>query len=264
VVIREKRKVMLRSALTLARKGLHVFPCQPRDKRPATTNGVKAATADLDMIRRWWQQDPQFNIAIATGKPSGIFVIDIDGIDAEGELRKLEAQHGTALPPTIEIITARGRHAWFKMPNTTIRNSAGKLAPGLDIRATGGYVLAPPSVHPSGRRYEWSVDCASAIADAPNWLTERIADTNGTGNGSKPPAEWRTLVQGINEGVRDCSLTKLTGYLLRRHVDPFVVLELIRSFNAMRCTPPLPDKDIERIVSSVAGLELKRRQAGNG
>jgi hypothetical protein len=58
--------------------------------------------------------------------------------------------------------------------------------------------------------------------------------------------------------------TKLTGYLLRRHVDPFVTLELIRTFNATRCTPPLPDKDIERIVASVAGLELKRRQTGNG
>jgi Bifunctional DNA primase/polymerase, N-terminal/Primase C terminal 1 (PriCT-1) len=188
-------------------------------------------------------------------------VLDVDGIDAEAELRKLEAKHG-ALPATVEVITARGRHVYFKMPAAPIRNSAGKLAPGLDIRATGGYVLVPPSIHPTGRRYEWSVDCAGAIADAPSWLTERT--TNGVGNGSKPPSEWRTLVQGINEGARDCSLTKLSGYLLRRHVDPFVALELIRSFNAARCTPPLPDKDIERIVSSVAGLELKRRQASNG
>jgi hypothetical protein len=180
------------------------------------------------------------------------------------ELRKLEAEHGT-LPATVEVITARGRHVYFKMPAAPIRNSAGKLAPGLDIRATGGYVLVPPSVHPTGRQYEWSVDCAGAIANAPDWLTQQIADRSGTnGKDGTPPSEWRTLVQGINEGARDCSLTKLTGYLLRRHVDPFVVLELIRSFNATRCTPPLPDKDIERIVSSVAGLELKRRQAGNG
>jgi len=72
------------------------------------------------------------------------------------------------------------------------------------------------------------------------------------------------LIKGVSEGARDCTLTKLTGYLLRRHVDPFLTLELIRIFNATRCTPPLPDKDVERIVSSVAGLELKRRQAGNG
>src|SRR5262245_12781302 len=82
-------EIMLRSALALAEKGLHVFPCQPRDKRPATTNGVKAATTDPDTIRQWWQRDPQLNIGIATGKPSGVFVLDVDGIDAEAELRKL-------------------------------------------------------------------------------------------------------------------------------------------------------------------------------
>jgi hypothetical protein len=254
---------MLRSALTLAtKKGLYVFPCLPRDKRPAVANGVKAATIDATTIRQWWRQIPDANIAIATGEPAGIFVVDVDGIDAEAELRKLEAKHGT-LPATVEVITARGRHVYFKMPAAPIRNSAGKLAPGLDIRATGGYVLVPPSIHPTGRRYEWSVDCAGAIAEAPSWLTERITNANGAGNGATPPSEWRELIKGVSEGARDCSLTKLTGYLLRRHVDPFVVLELVRSFNATRCTPPLADKDIERIVSSVAGLELKRRQASD-
>src|SRR5215475_2478729 len=242
---------------------MHVFPCLPRDKRPATTNGVLAATTNVDLIRGWWQRDPQFNVAFATGTLSGIFILDVDGVDAEAELRKLEAQHG-ALPATVEVITARGRHVYFKMPDAPIRNSAGKLGLGLDIRATGGYVLAPPSIHPTGRRYEWSVDCASAIADAPAWLLQIIAaPANGNGK-TTPPSEWRDLVKGVSEGARDCSLTKLTGYLLRRHVDPFVVLELIRSFNATRCTPPLPDKDVERIVSSVAGIELKRRGASRG
>jgi hypothetical protein len=255
---------MVRSALALAtKKRLPVFPCQPRDKPPAVANGVKAATTDAEIIQQWWRQLPEANIGIATGARSGIFILDVDGVDAEAELRKLEAQHG-ALPATVEVITARGRHAWFKMPAAPIRNSAGKLGPGLDIRATGGYVLAPPSVHLTGRRYEWSVDCASAIASAPSWLTERIADVSHTNGKGTPPSEWRDLIKGVSEGARDCSLTKLTGYLLRRHVDPFVTLELIRTFNATRCTPPLPDKDIERIVSSIAGLELKRRQTGNG
>ena len=112
---------MIRSALTLAAKGLYVFPCQPRDKRPATANGVKAATIDEITIRQWWQQIPDANIAFATGTPSKIFVLDVDGIDAEAELRKLEAKHG-ALPATVEVITARGRHVYFKMPTTPIRN----------------------------------------------------------------------------------------------------------------------------------------------
>src|SRR5262249_15335584 len=121
------------------------------------------------------------------------------------------------------------------------------------------------SIHPSGRRYEWSVDCARAIADAPSWLIERITDSgHATGNSTTPPTEWRDLIKGISEGARDCSLTKLTGYLLRRQVDPYVTWELCRFCNATGSPPPLPDKDVERIVNSVAGLELKRRQAGNG
>ena len=254
---------MIRSALTFARKGCCVFPCLPMDKRPATANGVLAATTDLDPIRKWWRQEPQFNIGIATGSRSGFFALDIDGADGETALRKLEAANGT-LPGSVEVITARGRHVWFKTPATPIRNSASKLGPNLDIRADGGYILAPPSTHPSGRQYHWSCDSASAIAGAPNWLIERIAD-NGHANGkaATPPSEWRELLKGVNEGARDCSLTRLCGYLLRRQVDAFVTLELIRVFNATRCTPPLPDADVERIVSSVAGLELKRRLGAN-
>jgi len=91
----------------------------------------------------------------------------------------------------------------------------------------------------------------------------KIAPSNGS-KSATAPSEWRDLVKGVSEGARDCSLTKLTVYLLRLHVDPFVVLELIRVFNTTRCTPPLSDKDVERIVSSVAGLELERRQTGRG
>ena len=175
---------MIRGALTLAKRKLCVFPCLPREKRPATSNGVKAATTEADILRRWWQQLPDANIGVATGTPSNVFILDVDGIDAESELRKLEAQHD-ALPATVEVITARGRHVYFKMPDAPIRNSTGKLAPGLDIRATGGYVLAPPSIHPTGRRYEWSVDCASAIADAPPWLLRIIAaPPDGTNSGA--------------------------------------------------------------------------------
>ena len=86
--------------------------------------------------------------------------MDVDGLDAEVELRRLEAKHGN-LPATVEVITTRGRHLYFQTPETSVRNSAGKVAPGIDVRGDGGYVLAPPSIHPSGRRYEWSVDCAS-------------------------------------------------------------------------------------------------------
>ena len=82
--------MILHAALTLAEKGMAVFPCQPRDKRPATERGYLDATTEAVIIKRWWRKNPDFNIAIATGTISGVFVGDIDGADAEAELRKLE------------------------------------------------------------------------------------------------------------------------------------------------------------------------------
>ena len=249
---------MIRTAIALAQKGMALFPCRPRDKRPATAKGLKDATTDLDIIKQWWRQELRFNIAIATGAVSGIFVIDVDGLDAEVELRRLEAEHG-GLPSTVEVITARGRHVYFRSPEVPVRNSASKIAPGIDVRGDGGYVLAPPSIHPSGRRYEWSVDCATALAEAPTWLIEKIA-SRANGVAPMPPEAWRELVtSGVVEGTRDSTITKLAGHLLRRRIDPFVALELLQTWNATRCAPPLPAADIERIVASVAGREFQRR-----
>ena len=251
--------MLLHTALTLASRGLHVFPCQPRDKRPATKNGLLDATTELETIRQWWRQEPQLNVAIATGRSSKIFVVDIDGPDAEGELCKLEAQHGE-IWPTVESITARGRHLFFRWPDRMVRNSAGRIAPGIDVRGEGGYVLAPPSIHPSGRAYAWSVDSANAFAAAPDWLLARITPTS---NGAPAPAtEWRALVRGgVEEGQRNQSVTRLAGYLLRRHLDAIVVLEMLTAWNAARCRPPLDVDEVTTIVDSIAARELKRRGA---
>jgi Bifunctional DNA primase/polymerase, N-terminal/Primase C terminal 1 (PriCT-1) len=256
---------MLRTALTLAARGLHVFPCVPSAKTPACTHGCKDATIDTVTIQAWWRSCPDFNIGIATGPASNLFVTDVDGDDGEGSLRKLEAAHGP-LPATVEVITPRGRHLYFKWPHLPLRNTVGKLADGIDTRGDGGYVLAPPSVHPSGRKYCWSVDTANAFAEAPRWLLDKITEpSNRNGNGATPPSEWRELVtSGVEEGKRNEQVTRLTGHLLRRHVDPFVTLQLAQSWNATHCRPPLPSRDVERIVNSIAGRELRRRTNGLG
>ena len=249
------------AAIQLAAKGIHVFPCLTRDKRPATAHGYNDATVDLATISKWWRQDPDMNLAIATGSISGLFVVDVDGIDAEMELRRLETQYGN-LPGTAEVITARGRHLYFKAPDAPLRNTASKIAPGIDTRADGGYVLAPPSIHPSGRRYAWSVDSAKSIAHAPAWLLEKLSQS---GAGAPTPVEeWRdTVAAGVGEGQRNCTVAKLSGHLLRRYVDPHVVLDLIQTWNSARCRPPLPEADVIRIVNSICAKEAKRR-GGHG
>ena len=246
---------MIRTALALAARGFHIFPCRPRDKRPATANGLKDATTDPDIIRVWWTQQPDSNVAIATGPASGIFVVDVDGLDAEAGLRQLEAEHG-ALPATVEVITARGRHIYFRWPQEPVRNSAGKIGTHIDVRGDGDYVLCPPSIHPSGRRYSWSVDSANYIAEAPGWL---VAKQNGVAISATPSPEWRTLIEGVGEGARNCSLARLAGHLLRHHINAFVTLGLLQAWNVTNCNPPLPTAEVEQIVNSIAGKELRRR-----
>jgi hypothetical protein len=246
-------------ALALAQKGWRVFPCSVAGKVPVTEHGHLDATVDVVAIHQWWSEK-DYNIGIACGAASGIFVVDIDG--GEAELGRLEAQHGE-LPPTVEVITSRGRHLYFKYPNVSVPNSAGKICTGVDVRGEGGYVVAAGSMHPDGRRYRWSVDSASVIAEAPRWLIDLITAPT-SGNGVATPAfEWRTLVaNGVVEGQRNTTIAKLAGLLLRRFVDPIVTLELLQAWNMVRCSPPLSPEDIERVVDSIAGRELRRRSGG--
>lgn len=159
------------AAAWYAKRGLQVLPCRPRGKIPASRHGTLDATCDLVTIGQWWHEHPDFNVAIATGR--GVFVLDVDGPQGESSLWELERQYGR-LPPTPESTTGRGRHLYFRHnKDVTIKNSAGKLGVGLDVRGEGGCVVAPPSNHPNGQRYRWSKDRRIdlvEIADAPDWL----------------------------------------------------------------------------------------------
>ena len=253
----------LDSALAIAARGQHVFPCKPRSKEPATPRGFLDATRRKGTITKWWRECPDYNLAIATGAQSNLFVLDIDSDDGESNLAKLSQQHSELPPPTTEVITSAGRHLYFRHPGQRVP-CAVKILPGIDVRGDGGYVLCPPSTHPSGRTYTWSVDCAGSIADAPDWL---VAFVTGRAEQAKPPTPdyiWSSIIADtIPDGSRNATLTKICGHLLRRYVSAGLTFEIIKIINTARCTPPLPAADIERICNSISGIELRRRN-GNG
>jgi hypothetical protein len=197
---------MIRSALSLAAQGVAVIPCRCRSKIPATAHGLKDATTDPEQITTWWTEQPDYNIGLVTGKISNLFVVDADGSDAELELQRL------GLPATVQTITARGKHYFFKYPSVPVRNSTSRVARGVDIRGTGGYCIVPPSVHESGHVYRWAG--ARIVAAAPDQLIAKISErANGK---ATPQAEWQRLfTSDILEGQRDCTLTRMTGKLLR-------------------------------------------------
>jgi hypothetical protein len=249
--------MLLRAALALAAKNIAIFPCAPGQKTPACRHGHLQATTDAIVINAWWHENPNYNLAIATGPKSGIFVVDTDGAEAEAALIALGD-----LPETVTVLTAKGRHRYFKLPPGLKMNcSVRKLIPGvgIDIRAEGGFAVCPPSRHPDGPVYKW-VKGIRTFADPPQWLLDKITAIKGSNGQHTPSSEWcRLVIEGVNQGERNDSITRLAGYLLRRYVDPAVVRELIRCWNEVRCRPPLPSEDIDRIIKSIAGREQGKR-----
>jgi putative DNA primase/helicase len=167
----------LEYALAYAREGFAAFPCRPRGKEPITKHGFKDATCDEAQIRKWWTRWPDANIGIATGARSGLIVVDIDSIDGATLLAELTQRFGQ-LTPTHCVVTGKGRHYYFKLPAGcgSIPSSA---KGGLDFRADDGYVIAPPSIHPDGKVYQWDTESSpNEMALAPEWLLDFARNRN--------------------------------------------------------------------------------------
>lgn len=189
--------------------GWPVFRLRPNSKLPATSNGFHDATTDSATVVEEWTRDPNANVGIATGAVSGLVVIDVDpGGDVTVEMLKRTLG---PLPPTLVALTPKGAHAYFRHPGVEIRCSAGRLGPGVDVRADGGYIVAPPSRLPDGE-YRWRLPDGQAeplpseLADLPAAWVAALREGKGanrSGNGSDNYA--RAAVAGELEAVRTAS-----------------------------------------------------------
>jgi len=217
--------------------------------------------ATPEAIRAHWERHPRSNVGVRTG--GGLVVLDVDpragGDDVLGDL---EHEHGE-LPPTLKVATGGGgTHYYLRGPRDLPSFDIGT---GLEVKAAGRQVVAPPSVHPdTGALYEWEADCAPGereLAELPAWVAQ------GRENGRERPArtstdEWVALVRdGLTEGGRNSGLARIVGHLLARDVDARLVAELAHLVNT-RCRPPLEAREVDRIVASIAGREIRRRNGG--
>jgi hypothetical protein len=196
--------------------------------------------------------------------------LDIDPRHGGDEsLAQLEHRQGK-FPDTVESITGGGgRHIFFTYPGGKhrIRNATALAGmPGLDVRGDGGYVVAPPSLHISGGRYEWEASSELdevTLAPMPAWFLKLLDQTaGGQARGRQPDHRRAWIARGANEGNRNNSVASLTGYLLRHRVDPIIALHLVAAWNEARCRPPLSEAEVFRTVDSIAGHELRRRHRG--
>ncbi len=232
--------------------------CPSPGKHPLTKRGVKDASKDPAQIIKWWQRWPWANVGVATGQVSGLFVLDIDGEAGEESLRGLEAEHGK-LPDTVEQLTGSGgRHLLFKHPAGQVIGNKVRIAPGLDVRGEGGYIVVAPSTHASGRQYAWEVSSRPGeveVAEAPGWLLGLLREESPRRR--LAPEEWQV---DIPEGQRNVELTRRAGSLLAKGIPPGEVLTMLKAWNEVHCKPPLPEEEVERIVKSIAGREVAKEQ----
>ena len=180
---------MLTWALRYVSQGWAVLPVAPGDKVPAVRGGrgVYDATTNAAMVRHIWTRWPRNNIGIAGGPASGLLVLDVDPRNGGDEtLGTLERRFG-ALPLSPRVLTpGGGQHLYFRHPSEFLRTRS-TLGDGLDVKGNGGFVIAPPSIHPNGGRYTWDVGALPSetpVADPPTWLLELLTK----GAASRPHA----------------------------------------------------------------------------
>ncbi|MGD0115628.1 MAG: phage/plasmid primase, P4 family [Dehalococcoidia bacterium] len=250
----------LTEALAYADRGWRVFPTD--GKIPfAGTHGFKDATSDKAIVLNWWQQRPDANVAGATGPAFGL-AIDVDAKNGGDEsLRDLQREHGE-LPPTPTSHTGGGGlHLIFAYPELadgeTIKNEVG-IAPGIDVRAEGGYIVLPPSLHISGRRYVWDVENGpdTPMAPLPDWLRAMVVTR--ADNGHRPAEPIGDI---IPNGERDKTLISLAGTMQRRGFSEESILAALRVENG-RCETPLADAQVREKVRSIVRYPPTSTAAG--
>jgi Bifunctional DNA primase/polymerase, N-terminal/Primase C terminal 1 (PriCT-1) len=241
---------------------------------PSAPNGLLSASTEPWQIKLWWHRAPLASLGVRTDK---LVVVDIDPRHGGDEsFAALEREHGE-MPPTWRVLTGGGgEHIIFACPDgIEARNVVAEQIPdpplgkGVDVRGRHGYIVAPPSMHISGRPYAWSVDhhpADVALAPAPDWLITRLTASRAAGAVGAPagPIEpipsdvWSQLTRQSITEYRDMAAAKIAGHLFRHSCDSQLIVGLLHAWNSGWCRPPLGPDELNRIIERVAAREAVR------
>ena len=256
---------LLYAALSYAARGWYVFPCDPRGKEPVATGGhhsdgtpkrlrfSQAATNDPEAVCALWTRwGMDCNIGLACG-PSGLIVVDIDPRNSGDETwHEVRRRHSVNDDTVTSLTGGGGTHYLYCVNGADPAQLRGELGPGVDIKKAGGYIIAPPSVHPdTGQTYEWEIsghpDDMQPIPLPPS-LLYLLKQDNVT-----KPAE--PIGEHIREGERNTTLASLAGSMRRRGASEAAILAALLQENTARCDPPLDASEVRGIAHSIARYE---------
>lgn len=235
---------MLDWARYYAGLGLRVLPItEGRKSPPMLTQWPERATTDYETVAAWWTSCPGSNIGVATGVGSALVDVETDE-GGEDSLSQWAASSGLVLPNTWSFRSGGGGiHRLYRCTHPDLQNRAGVL-PAVDVRANGGYAVFPPSLHPSGLRYEWIPGLAPAeLPDGPATLPFELFGLL-TGDRNKKSLE---VPEEIIEGGRNDTLFRLACKLRRDGLTEGEILAAVSVANETRCVPPLDVDEVETI-----------------
>lgn len=246
---------MYQWALKYAEMGLRVFPLQVKDKKPLPgSRGFKDATSDKEQLRKWWGENPNYNIGIATGEMAGggfLTVIDIDNDEAKGKsgsssLQAWLSDNNHQMPQTLVSKTGRGGFHYFYKTKEAFRNRT-ELLLSVDVRGDGGYIVAPPSIHPNGTCYKWAT--SNEIADA----DQAVLDLLNTQEKKEKQAGGI-----VTEGTRNDTLFRFGCSLQEKGLSDAAILQEMKEYNRAQFVPPLSNIEVEATYKGV----IQRYQKG--
>jgi hypothetical protein len=227
------------AAVALATNGWRVFPLKPGGKEPAIYGWPQRASADPQTVAALWRSRPHANIGLVTG--NGTVVIDVD------------TQHGGEInpdwPDTLTVSTPSDGWHFYYACDAPVRNSVGKLAPGVDVRGDGGYVVAPCSVFDDGRGWQWVDDGPIAHVDASLFT---ISDNMAPRASGGMSAQRFVPREHVGAGERNAYLASAAGWMYAQgssHADVEIGLH---AENECVCHPPLDADEVASIAASVA------------
>jgi len=250
-------------AIEYSNRGWSVFPLKAKDKTPLTQNGCKDATTNQDIIKDWWSKWPNANIGIATGQVSkGLIVIDLD-IDEEKGLNGVDSldewsQENGCFPQSWQTVTGRGGNHLLFTCDRPVKNKVNCL-PGVDVRGDGGYIVAPPSIHPNGNSYEWEWydgDCELAPIDE---TLEFFLSGGYAGGIAKERFE---MPETVNKGGRNDMLFRMACSMQSKGLSDQAIRGAVEEENRTKCNPPLSDREVRQILSSALSKEKGNSNTG--
>ena len=233
------------AAVEYATMGFSVIPVS-RDKKPLIKWAeFQKRIATHDELSSWRQRWPEANVAIVTGSVSGIAVVDADGKEGERWIAD------NAPKTSVYSRTRKGVHAFYRIPNGALVPNRARLAPEVDIRGEGGYVVVPPSIHESGHLYEW-IFIGGGWKELVEWEPTSRTNGNGNLNVNLSGVQSQALFdKPVGKGQRNQTLSSLIGVWINEGVPLNGAIERARAWSDSYCKPPLGLNEIERTVQSV-------------